>query len=209
MDALLDLAKGQAPSLAREIISIVAAAGEKKDVSHLEDFVNNPSKDIRLEVIQILGKYKDEAANKILVKFLSDGDVEVRARAFMNLKYLGDKAPFDYALRLTQQKDFRDRIKLEKKAILNFLASTETAEVVTLLRSMLKKRRFFAKYKHTETRLCAITALETMATPEAESVLNEGAKLRNRTIRKACKRALKNIAHNQKPKEVAKDEQEG
>ena len=208
MEALLNLAKGQGLSLAREIITIVADADEKKDVSHLEDFVNNPNKDIRLEVIQILGKYEDEAANKILVKFLSDEDVEVRAKAFMNLKYLGDKAPFDFAMRLAQQKDFRDRTKLEKKAILNFLASTETTEVITLLRSMLKKRPFFAKYKHTETRHCAISALETMATPEAESVLNEGTKLRNRTIRKACKRALRNIARKQKPKEIARDEQE-
>lgn len=208
MEALLYLAKGQGPPLAREIITIVAAAIEKKDVPHLEDFVNNPNKDIRLEVIQVLGKYEDKAANRILVKFLSDENVEVRARAFMNLKYLGDKAPFDFALRLAQQKGFRSRTKLEKKAILNFLAGTETTEVITLLRSMLKKRRFFAKYKHIETRLCVISALETMATPEAESVLNEGAKLRNRTIRKACKRALGNIARKQKLKEIAKDEQE-
>ncbi len=209
IDTLLDLAKGQAPSLAREIINIVAAAGEKKKISQLEDFVNNPSKDIRLEVIQILGKYEDEAANKILVKFLSDEDVEVRARAFMNLKYLGDKAPFDYALRLAQEKGFRDRTKLEKKAILHFLASTETAEVVTLLRSMLKKRRIFSRSKNTETRLCAASALEAMATPEAVSVLNEGAKLRNRTIRKACKRALRNITQRQRPKEVSQDKQKG
>jgi len=209
IDSLLNLAKEQAPSLAREILSIVADASEKKKISHLEDFVNNPSKDIRLEVIQVLGKYEDEAANKILLKFLSDQDVEVRARAFMNLKYLGDKAPFDYALRLAQEKDFRDRIKLEKKAILNFLASTETEEIVTLLRSMLKKRRIFSKHKNTETRLCAVSALERMATPEAENVLDEGAKLRNRTIRKACKRALRNITRKQKPKEIAKDEKEG
>jgi HEAT repeat protein len=207
IDALLNLAKGQVLSLSREIINIVAA-DEKKDVFHFEDFVNNPNKDIRLDVIQILGKYEDEVANKILVKFLSDEEAEVRARAFMNLKYLGDKAPFDFALRLAQQKDFRDRIKLEKKAILNFLASTETTEVINLLRSMLKKRRFFAKYKHIETRLCAISALETMATPEAESVLNEGTKLRNRTMRKACRGALRNIARKQKAEEIAKEEQE-
>jgi HEAT repeat protein len=209
IDSLLNLAKEQAPSLAREILSIVADASEKKKISHLEDFVNNPSKDIRLEVIQVLGKYEDEAANKILLKFLSDQDVEVRARAFMNLKYLGDKAPFDYALRLAQEKDFRDRIKLEKKAILNFLASTETEEIVTLLRSMLKKRRIFSRHKNTETRLCAVSALERMATPEAVNVLDEGAKLRNRTIRKACKRALRNITRKQKSKEIAKDEKEG
>jgi HEAT repeat protein len=209
IDSLLDLAKGQGPSLAREIISIMAAAGEKKEISHLEDFVNDPSKDIRLEVIQVLGKYEDEAANKILLKFLSDEDVEVRARAFMNLKYLGDKAPFDYALRLAQEKDFRDRIKLEKKAILNYLASSETTEVITLLRSFLKKRRIFSRYKTTETRLCAVSALVTMATPEAVSVLDEGTKLRNRTIRKACKLALKKIIQKQKSEEKTKDEQAG
>jgi len=207
IDSLLNLAKGQGPSLAREIISIVAAVGEKKEISHLEDFVNDPSKDIRLDVIQILGKYEDEAANKILLKFLSDEDAEVRARAFMNLKYLGDKAPFDYALRLAQKKDFRDRIKLEKKAILNYLASSETTEIINLLRSFLKKRRIFSRYKTKETRLCAVSALVTMATPEAVSVLDEGTKLRNRTIRNACKLALKKITQKQKPKEKTKDEQ--
>jgi len=209
LGSLLNLARGKGASLAKEVINILASAGERKEIAQLESFVNHPSKDIRLDVIQTLGKSENETANKILIKFLSDKDGEIRSRALMNLKYLGDKATLDYVMQSAQEKNFKERSRMEREAILNFLARTKSSEASALLQSILKKWSIFSRFRQNETRLCAVSALEAMATPEALIILKEGTKIRNRAIRRACKLALRKIAPKEEPKENTKSEQDG
>jgi len=206
LNSLLNLARGQSASLTREILSIFAFTGERTEISHLEDFVNHPDKAIRLDVIHALGKSGDEASNKILLRFLSDNYTEIRTAALKSLKYLKDDATLDNVKQMAHVKDFREKSKREKEAILKFLASTKSGEVSAFLRSILKKRKIFFPYKTNETRLCAVSALGVMATPEAVDILKEGTKIRNKAIRKACNYALVKIASEEEPKEDAKEE---
>jgi HEAT repeat protein len=206
LNSLLNLARGQSASLTREILSIFAFTAERTEISHLEDFVNHPDKAIRLDVIHALGKSGDEASNKILLRFLSDNYTEIRTAALKSLKYLKDDATLDNVKQMAHVKDFREKSKREKEAILKFLASTKSGEVSAFLRSILKKRKIFFPYKTNETRLCAVSALGVMATPEAVDILKEGTKIRNKAIRKACNYALVKIASEEEPKEDAKEE---
>ena len=207
LNSLLNLARGQSTSLTREIISILTTTGERTEISQLEDFVNHPDKAIRLDVIHALVKSGDEASNKILLRFLSDTDTEIRTAALKNLKYLGDSATLDYVKQMAHEKGFREKSKREKKAILKFLASTKSGEISDFLRSLLKKRKIFFPYKTNETRLCVVSALGVMATPEAADILKEGTKIRNKAIRQACNHALVKIASEEEPKEETKEEQ--
>lgn len=206
LNSLLNLARGQSSSLTREVMSILATSGERADISHLEDFVNHPDKAIRLDVIHALGKSGDEASNKILLRFLSDKDTKIRTAALRNLKYLGGDAALDYVKQMAHEKDFRKKSKREKEAILKFLASTKSGEVSAFLQSILKKRKIFFPYKTNETRLCAVSALGVMATPEAADILKEGTKIRNKAIRQACNLALTKIASEEESKEDTKEE---
>ena len=206
LNSFLSLARDRSASLTREIISILATISEKTEIAHLEDFVNHPDKAIRLDVIQALGKSGDEASNKILLRFLSDNDTEIRTAALRNLKYLGDSAALDHVKQMAHVKDFRDKSKREKEAILKFLASTKSGEVGAFLRSILKKGKIFFPYKTNETRLCAVSALGVMATPEAADILKMGTKIRNKAIRTACKYVLENIASEKEPEEEIKEE---
>jgi HEAT repeat protein len=206
LNSLLNLARGQSASLTREILSIFAFTGERTEISHLEDFVNHPDKAIRLDVIQALGKSGDEASNKILLRFLSDNDTKIRTAALRNLKYLKADATLDHVKQMAHVKDFREKSKREKEAILKFLARTKSGEAGAFLRSILKKGKIFFPYKTNETRLCAVSALGVMATPEAADILKEGTKIRNKAIRNACKYALVNIASKKEPEEETKEE---
>jgi len=206
LNSFLNLARDQSASLTREILSILATISEKTEIAHLEDFVNHPDKAIRLDVIHALGKSGDEASNKILLRFLSDKDTEIRTAALRNLKYLGDDATLDYVKQMAHEKDFREKSKREKEAILLFLASTKSGEVSAFLRSILGKRKIFFPYKTNETRLCAVSALGVMAIPEAADILKEGTKIRNKAIRNACKYALGKIASEEEPEEETKEE---
>ncbi|NOR21971.1 MAG: hypothetical protein GQ476_04710 [Candidatus Aminicenantes bacterium] len=206
LTSFLNLARGQSASLTREIISIWATIGERTEISHLEDFVNHPDKAIRLDVIHALGKSGDEASNTILLRFISDKDTKIRTSALRNLKYLGDDAILDHIKQMAHEKDFRKKSKREKEAILKFLASTKSGEISAFLRSILTKGKIFFPYKTNETRLCAVSALGVMATPEAADILKEGTKIRNKAIRQACNFALTKIASEEESKEEIKEE---
>ena len=208
LNSLLNLAHGQSGSLTREIISILTTTGKRTEISQLEDFVNHPDKAIRLDIIHALGKFRDEASNKILLRFLPDKDAKIRTAALRNLKYLGDDATLDYVKQMAHEKDFRKKSKREKEAILKFLAGTKSGEVSAFLQSILKKRKIFFPFKTNETCLCAVSALGVMATPEAADILKEGTKIRNKEISNACKYALTKIAPEEEQKEETKKEQE-
>jgi hypothetical protein len=190
-------------TLTKEVVAILGRIGGKQILPYLISFSDYQHKAIRLEIIHAMSKIKDKATSVVLIKFLSDKDGEVRTRAAMNLKYRGDKTTLNHVIQLAQEKDFASKSKLEKKALLNFLASTKNGEVSALLHSMLKKWSILSTSKQNETRLCAVSALETMATPEAVDIIKEGTKMRNKTIRNACSLALRKIAKKDKPNQIS------
>ncbi|MGD2295131.1 MAG: HEAT repeat domain-containing protein [Candidatus Aminicenantes bacterium] len=194
IEALLYFAKGSNVALTKEIISMMETISDLKEVHRLEEFVEHPNKEIRLEIIRVLGIAGTVEANKILVKFLSDEDVEVRVDAARNLKYLGDKDTIEFIMSIAQAKEFRKRTKQEKSAFLKYLASAQTEEVYSLFRSTLKKWSFFSPGSHNETRLAVISALEEQATPKAKEVLDEGTRVFGRSVRDASKAALSKMA---------------
>ena len=198
------IAREDRVSLTKEVVAILGRIGGKKILPYLISFSDYQHKAIRLEIIHAVSKIKDKTTNKILIRFLSDENGEVRTRAAMNLKYRRDKTTLNHVIQLTQEKDFMSRGKLEKKALLSFLARSKNGEVSALLGSVLKKWSILSMAKQNETRLCAVSALETMATPEAMDIIKEGTKIRNKTIRDACNLALRRIAEKDKPNQTLK-----
>jgi len=197
--ALMYLAKGSNVALTLEVISMLETVSDLKDLHFLKDFIQHPNEDIRFEIIRILGVAGNDEANKILIQFLFDDNVEVRAFASENLKYVGDKETFDFILDLAADKDFKKRTKVEKKALLSYLTSARKNEVYDLFRSILKKWSFFSAPSQNETRLAAVSALEKVATPEARQVLEEGTSVFGRTVRAASRLALSSMAPGEKP----------
>ncbi len=203
--ALLYLAKGSDVALLKEVMSLLEDIGDVEDIHYLEEFVGHPIKEIRLQIIKVLERAKNETANWILLKFLEDRDEEVRAEAALHLKYLGDKATFNKVRGLVKKKDFKERNRIEKTALLQYLVTAEVEEdkVYSLLSSNLKRWSFLPSSKTTETRLCVVSALADMATPEAVEILKKGAKVLNPTVRRACQLQLRG---NSQKSESSKDE---
>lgn len=194
--SLVALAKNHRTALTKEVVDILGRIGDKNIIPYLRDFAGHEDKTVRLSVINSLVNIQDENINPILKEFLTDEDEEVRTQAAMNLKHDEDSEIFNYVLELAKQKDFKERKRLEKKALLEFLASAKSKEVSALFKSILKKWSLFSMAKQNETRLCTVPALELMATHEAQKILEEGTKIRNRAIRTACKIALRKLSPN-------------
>ncbi len=193
--------------LTKKVLEILGKIGDAKALPFLKKFTAHGNKEVRLSVIHALGKIQDEGTNATLIEFLSDRDGEVRTRAAMGLKFCDDQNTFSNLLLIVEKRDFNERSKKEKKAIFEYLAQTQSREFITLLRSIMKKWSLFNITKQIETRLCALPALEKMANSEARSILEQGAKSRNKTIRKAYCLSLRKIAQNFEPHNILSGEQ--
>ncbi len=208
IDSLVSLVRPERLSLTKEIISLLGRIGEGRVLPYLGRYVDHPHKSIRLEIIQALRKINDESANKIMLKFLTDEEGEVRTLAAIGLEYDENQMTLDAVIELAKKKDFKERGKMEKKSLLKFLASSRNKKVYEVLRSLLRKARFFAKAKMNETCLCAVSALETIATPEAVKILKEGTKIWNKKIRRACRLSLRRITSSSPADEILKESHE-
>lgn len=202
VSALLYLVKGSDLSMAKEVIAILEDIVDPGDIHYLGDFVEHPNKEIKLLIIKVLDRAANGEANRILLKFLSDKDEEIRAEAAGSLKYLGDSETFDSVMEMIHKKDFKERNRMEKTALLIFSGNTQKDEAYDLLRSLLKKWSLFPESKQTETRLCAVSALAALASPEAEEILKEGMRLFNRTVRHACELQLERNSFREKSGET-------
>jgi hypothetical protein len=200
--SLVSIAINSRVSLTREVISILGRTGKQEVEPYLERFVSHQDKGVRFETIQALRKVGGESTNRILLKFLSDDEEDIRTLASLGLKYFGDKDTLEHVLELAKRKDFLARSRIERKALLNFLALSQSNDVCTFLRSLMKKRSFFSNGKLIETRLYAVQSLEIMASFEAFETLKEGMKIWNKTIRQACKLALRRLTSKDTSREI-------
>jgi len=192
--SLFNLVRNHRTALTKEIIEISGKIADKCALPYLKKFTGHQKKEIRLTVIKALSKIDDASINPVLIGFLSEQDGEIRTQAALSLKSCEDQDTAAFVIQIAEQKDFRDRLKQEKKALLEYLADSNSQEASMLLRSLLKKRSIFKKSKQNETRLCAVPALQKMGNREARKILKEGARLRNKAIQVACKLALRKIA---------------
>jgi HEAT repeat protein len=205
--SLFNITKNHRIKLIKEVLGILGKIGDTKALPFLKKFVGHENKEVRLSVIQALETIHDERTNAFLIEFLSDRNGEVRTRAALGLKCCEDQTTISRLIQIAEKRDFKERLKKEKRVLLEYLAETQSQEVSTLLRSILKKWSILYKTKQNETRLCAVPALEKMAIPEARRILEEGAKSRNKTIRKACCLSLRKIAQNFESNEILSGEQ--
>jgi HEAT repeat protein len=181
------------PILSKGIISFLSRTRDKKVLPYFATLHTYQNKDIKLEAIEGLSRFSDKMANKIILGFFSDSEEDIRIAAATKLQWLQDKSTLDQVVRLATNKRFYKKSPKEQKSIFNYLARTKTPEALDILRRALKKSGLFSKAKHEETQLCAVQALEILATPEALEALDKGMNNSNKKVAEACRKALENV----------------
>jgi len=197
--ALMLLTQESKPTLAREIIAFLSHSEDRRVIPFLASFLGYKNKEIKLEAIQSLGKIENEKANKILLGFIADADEDVRTAAAENLKFFKDRQILDQIIALVSAKAFPKKSSKEKKAFYDFLGKSRSEEACVYLRKILRKSPFSPSFKQKEACLCAVRALEIMASPAAKEALKEGAQRRRGKIRKACLQALEKMTGENEP----------
>jgi HEAT repeat protein len=181
------------PVLSKGILSFLSQTKDKKVLPYFATLYTFQNKDIKLEAIEGLSRFSDKIANKIILGFFDDSEEDIRIAAATKLQWLKDQSTLEQVVRLATNKRFYKKSPSEQSAVFNYLARTKTPESLDTLCRALKKSSLFAKAKHEETRLCAVQALEILATPEAREALGRGMKGSDKKIAEACRKALENV----------------
>ncbi|MFP4082691.1 MAG: HEAT repeat domain-containing protein [Candidatus Aminicenantes bacterium] len=199
---LMDMANQERPALTKAVIGITGTAGEKKVIPFLASFISSPNKSIKKAAVEALGKIEDVIADKILLGFLGDEDQDLRILAAQNLHSTQDSSIISPVINLTEKKPFKKKTKKEKQSVLDALARSKSSEACACLQELMRKSTLFGRRKQTETRLCAVKALEKMGTAQAVDILNRGTHLRNKKVKRACGLALDRISLSESSKNI-------
>jgi hypothetical protein len=187
---LASLAGDERPLLSKAVIGFLGRDFGEKGIPHFAVFLRFKSKELKLEAIQALGEARGELSNKILLGFLNDPDEDIRIEAVSKLDPSEEKSRVRHLIEEAAGRGFKKKSLKEKQAVFSYLGRTRSEEALEFLRKTLGKRRLWMSAKTREVKLAAVAGLESMRTSSAIAILENGARARNRTVRRACSLAL-------------------
>jgi hypothetical protein len=188
---LFRLVSPQQLNLSRDVIVVLGSIADRRVVPLLGQFRGDWPKPLKLEAIRALGRFRNPEAGRALFGYLDDPDEEVRVIAVKNVRVLTDSVLILSLEPLVSDKRF-DRITLaERQSILDLLGRSRLPKAYELLRRVLRKKLgLFRRTEKVSTGLCLVQALERFPSPQAKEILEQGARMRNRVLRLACRSSL-------------------
>lgn len=192
--ALASLAADERPALSRAIIGFLSRDFGKKGYPHFAVFLHFKDKDLKREVIHLLGDARDEMASRILAGFLDDPDEDIRVETLLRLDPEETKARVRHFIQEAASRPFRARGLKEKQMFLSFLGRTKTEDALEFLRRTLSRRRPLLTVRVKEMKLAAISGLETMGTEAALEALKRGTRSWKTEVREASLKAVARLA---------------
>jgi len=192
--SLVDLAGQDRPEFAKTVIAVLGQKPDAATIPHLLKFIATGRKDVKIEAVRALGKFQDGAAQESLSALLDDPDEELRIEVLKAVTVAPGGELARRLIGIVSAKTSRRKTSWEKEAALKALARSRTDEACAVLVGLIKRTSLFGRAKTLETRLCAIQALATMATPAAVAALKGQARRRPNIIRMEIRAALKQLA---------------
>jgi len=188
---LLQVVSVSRPALTKEVIAALGSHPDRRVVLLLAAFRGNWDKSIKQEAIKALGRSVDPGVLHILNDYLADDDEDIRVYTANSIRSLDDKALLDAVKSVVRDKSFHQRSLVERQAYLDLLARQKKWETHDVLRDVLSKRSGLRRSKkRTATRLAVVQMLERTGGPLSRELLEEGSRMKNRKVRKACRHAL-------------------
>jgi len=196
LPTLTSLARNESPAITNEIIFILSECPESSALKYLNLFTGYINKSIKINAINAIGKFKSEAAAKILSNFIDDEDEGIRILAIQNISVFTDETMFIKLESLIYDKKFHKRSREEKQILLETLGKSRTSSALDILQHLIKKVGFFSLSKKVETALCAVSGLKAMRTADSLQSLKKAARSRKKTVRIAAQTAFTQLEKN-------------
>jgi len=191
--SLVDLAGPDRPEFAKTVIAVLGQKPDAATIPYLLKFIATGRKDVKIEAVRAIGKFPDASAQESLSALLEDPDEDLRIEVLKAITVTAGGEPARRLIGIASAKSFRRKTSWEKEAVLKALARSRADEACAVLLGLIKRWSLFGRAKMLETRLCAIQALATMATPAAVAALKGQARRRPNILRMEIRAALKQM----------------
>jgi HEAT repeat protein len=179
--------------LVRNITHILGRIGKEEAFPYVEKAFHHEEFRVRREAVQALGLIGGTGAIELLVKALTDEDARIRAMAAISLGKVGGKAGLSPLLEVVQSKEFPKKEPAEIKAFFDAIGMMGSNEAIPVLQQLFERKSWFGRGKVGDLRLGAAETLAAIGTPEAMAILEEGKNSEEKSIREACRQALRSI----------------
>ncbi len=189
-EAVKDVIDEKRPGLTKYAIAALGEARNPQAIQMLSTLARSVRDTIQKEAVLALGKCHDQAAANVLIGLLSHKKKAVRILAAQNLNYIPDDLIKMKIIKIIKGKSFRKKNDIIKWVLLEQLAQFQTAEAWDVFKGLIKKPGLFFRSRKIETSRIAAAVLKTTDSDEVRLILESGAKLKNKKIRKACLSAL-------------------
>jgi HEAT repeat protein len=177
--------------LVRNILMVLGHSGASVAVSPIRRVLRHPDLKVRKEAARALAMIPHPEAKRPLMALLNDQDGEIRTTALKALRRFGGEDLFLSLMEAVLQDGFKKKDFNEKKEFFEALGENGKEKALPVLERFFRKKSLFAGNEVNELKACSAFGLGLIGTPEAMSLLREGAASKNDMLRSACLRAMK------------------
>ncbi len=177
----------------KDIIYILGKLKNPKSLEYLAKAMKFPSKELRLEAVASIGRYRDEDSEKYLVEALLDTDLDVRTSALRNIVAHGSFKTVNSLVSFIGTDDFNRKSLQEKRRFFLALAKLAGPALVNYLEDLLINQRMQSVQTDNEIKMCAIAALEMIGDHTALEALRRARGKLKSVLLEQIENAIKNI----------------
>jgi len=169
-------------------VAIIGLMRTKDTTTLLEPLMHHAHPDVRAEIISA---FENNGTGHHIARFLDDVNPTVRVKALQALTRISYPQLAEELIRRIKSKDFRSLEFPEQKEYFSCLVANSSKEIAKELEKILSKWILFGRRRYQTMRELAAMALASMDNPDALQILQNGLKKRNKYVRRACAKALK------------------
>lgn len=177
----------------KDIIYILGKVKNPKALDYLYKAMKFPSRELRLEAVSSIGRYREENSEKYLVEALLDPDLDVRTAALRNIVAHGSYQTVNSLINFIGTEGFMNKSQQEKKRFFMALAKLAGPALVGFLEDVIINRKYPSIQIENEMKISAIAALEMIGDHNALMVLRKAKGVCRQPVTDYIENAIKSI----------------
>jgi len=177
----------------KDIIYILGKVKNPKALDYLYKAMKFPSRELRLEAVSSIGRYREENSEKYLVEALLDPDLDVRTAALRNIVAHGSYQTVNSLINFIGTEGFMNKSQQEKKRFFMALAKLAGPALVGFLEDVIINKKYPSIQIENEMKISAIAALEMIGDHNALMVLRKAKGVCRQPVTDYIENAIKSI----------------
>lgn len=178
----------------KDILYILGRIGTSDALEYLTHTLSHPDERVRREAIRVIGNLNNPNAFPYIKDALNDKSPSVRITAVRTLSNMKTEGAKKVLLSELSKKEFSSRDLNEKREFYRTITQWNDIDVREFLMNVLKKKPFWKRKKHNETRACAALALGIMRVKDAIPLLKNAQREGDELLREYSTSALERLS---------------